>query len=76
MPLYACVCTKCDRPLEEFVATVSQRERMRCPDPKCQGKLTNDYSRIKTSNFSLKGSNWPGKQIALEGQIMKNRNAD
>lgn len=75
MPLYALVCTKCGRQLPETVMTIPQREKARCPDKKCRGKLTNDYGRHETSNFALKGE-FPGKSIKLENQIMRERYKD
>lgn len=71
MPCYVLVCLECDRPLAEAVMSMQEREEARCPDDGCGGKLTNDYSRMRTTNFTLKGGGWPSKELALENQILK-----
>jgi predicted nucleic acid-binding Zn ribbon protein len=71
MPLYALICEKCGRALEETVMKISERDSARCPDKKCRGKLTNDYTRHETSNFQLKGGDWPSKNFKLEKAIMR-----
>ena len=74
MPAYVLICEDCGNKLEEVVCSVADRDTLSCEV--CTGHLTNDYSRMATSNFQLKGMDWPGKQIALEGQILRDRNKD
>jgi predicted nucleic acid-binding Zn ribbon protein len=74
MPSYCLICNDCEATMPEFVATIAEREKMTCPD--CGGSLSNDYARHETSNFSLKGGNWPGKSIKLGNRIMRERDQE
>ncbi len=76
MPNYALICSRCGNKLPEEVMTIAERERMFCNKMDCGGELTNDYARHQSSNFQLKGGDWPGKMNALETKILKERNID
>ncbi len=76
MPVYALICTRCERKLREVTATMADRADMRCPTKDCGGELTNDYARHTSSHFQLTGNDWPGKEHKLAGKIMRERHLD
>ena len=72
MPAYLLQCSECGEKYPETICSMTERTSRRCIV--CQGALQNDYSRQRTTNFQLKGS-WPGKDLTLEGKILKDRSA-
>ena len=70
MPTYVLRCDDCGFRVAECFLTMKEREKAYCHECGAADGLGNDYERMDTTNFSLKG-HWPGKDLSLETKLLK-----
>ena len=69
MPTYTYSCTSCEDDFEMVRPMSESSDPQTCPECGGVGKRT-----LTTTNFVLKGDDWPGKNIKIAGQMAtKNR---